>query len=776
MKKFFQQSFLKKLFFSYLIVLVFALGIGVFLFVYTLRRLEKDTFRFSQIALEQVSEAMNRMEDDIYSSAYALTIRSEYQALIYADPELTVYKRQDIAALQKEMLQTVASSNYISAIYIWFDHPQLAATTSGMLKGSDSLNRTLEKDFGITLEEIKALLDSSNFSICLSGSDIFADRAFVLFNNSYGASGTDVIFLLELDISAIRNILSAGSDEDTLFWAVSRQTGLIVAPNVAKETALAFSDCSPGEDQIMRVSLERNDYALLSDEGNDSFLLVSAMNYQSYHQTLTLYGQIFAGYLLIALALGILLSMQFSRANYRPVQEVKNRLSDYAPESDMSNDFEVLEAGIQSLLEKSRDYDQIYTQARRHLLDSFLSSLLVDGFSGNFGESCASLGLSFSSSRFLVIGIAIKNYDNLFLDHRFSEDKDLALFSVYSVISENLEENFSSAACRYEKRIWAIVSLCPDSDESSALQSLQDICTFSEAFLREKLGIPTWIFISNIYSPDAYAISRAYQEALWGLEQLEAYNVETPVHTVETVRLHTDSVPSFGPPSLDQAQKQQTMIQAAIRADYEEADRLYLEIRQQYTWYSFSLVRAQTMILLDYMVSFLPPELTAENAQIIQSFRNHIYHETKDQQLISLMHTWMICFHDIHQCMRPQAQDKAEALAIQATQYINDYYTDPDLNVSKVAQQLSVSTSYLSKVFQKAYGTGVLDCIHQHRLHAADILLKESDLTVEAIVGQVGYASSLAFIRAFKRYRHCTPHGVPIAALPSRKGDLTVIP
>ncbi|MCD7863760.1 MAG: AraC family transcriptional regulator [Lachnospiraceae bacterium] len=736
-----------------MIILAFSLCIGLFLFVYSMRRLEEDTLHFSQITLEQVSESITRMEADITSLTHSVSIRSEYQSLIYADSELTAYKRQNIASLQKELVQLVSSSNYISAIYIWFETPQLATTSSGMLKGTESIERNLNEQFGITLEQARSqVIETGSHAIYLSGSDLYAKNAYILAADGYNVGQADVIFIIKLNLSSVKGLLNSGSDTDSVFWAVSRQNSLLLVPDSAREAALALSTYTPNDASITRAYLDGNSYALLSNEENDSFILISAVDYRSYRQTISLYRLIFLLFLVTTLILGGILSFFLSHNNYQPVQDIRNKLSEYAPESESGNDFAILEMGIQSLLQKTRDYDQISSQARLQALDNFLSSLLLGSFHGDFQESCASFGLEFSSENFLVIGIAIQSYDNLFLNPASPQDRDLALYSVYSVIAEKLGGTYTVAVCHYERRIWAIVSF-PSSSDSAALFT---ICDETERFLREELGIPTWIYLSNISSyPGAFGISKAYQEALWGLEQMEAYNMETPVLNEKGVLLQIDQ--TFHTAVNDQMQKQQEMLQAAIRGDYKEADRLYLEVRQQYTQYSFSLVRAQTMILIDYMVSFLPSVTLAENSQIIQSYRNHIYHETRDQQLIEFMHSFMICFHDIYQTVPQQVPDRMEVLALSAVQYINAHYTDPGIGVTQVAEQLFVSTSYLSKAFQKAYDTSIPDYIHQRRLNTACILLKESGITIEAVASQVGYTNSLALIRSFKRYKNCTP-------------------
>ena len=60
-------------------------------------------------------------------------------------------------------------------------------------------------------------------------------------------------------------------------------------------------------------------------------------------------------------------------------------------------------------------------------------------------------------------------------------------------------------------------------------------------------------------------------------------------------------------------------------------------------------------------------------------------------------------------------------------------------------------------MFKKSINTGVLEYISQRRVDEAKRLLKSGSGTVNEIAQQVGYANSLALIRAFKKLEGITP-------------------
>lgn len=157
-----KNSFWFKLFISYLTVLAFALIVGMILYRSSLLRIEESTEKYSRFSLLQVNESISQMEATIQVLPDNLSVRAEYLSLVYADPVLTSYKRERINQLQKELSRQVAHNNYVSGMYIWFSHPQLAVSTRGMIKGTESMDKVLEEEFGITLKEAETWANESN--------------------------------------------------------------------------------------------------------------------------------------------------------------------------------------------------------------------------------------------------------------------------------------------------------------------------------------------------------------------------------------------------------------------------------------------------------------------------------------------------------------------------------------------------------------------------------------------------------------------------------------
>lgn len=111
-----------------------------------------------------------------------------------------------------------------------------------------------------------------------------------------------------------------------------------------------------------------------------------------------------------------------------------------------------------------------------------------------------------------------------------------------------------------------------------------------------------------------------------------------------------------------------------------------------------------------------------------------------------------------------------------AIELVTQEYMDPSLNVDRIAHELHVTQSYLSRSFKKSQGTGLLDFLHSYRIAMAkNLLLREGPVLVKEIAERCGYINDAAFIRVFKKQEGMTPGqfrekqllGLPLANEPA---------
>ncbi|TDF99748.1 helix-turn-helix domain-containing protein [Paenibacillus piri] len=103
------------------------------------------------------------------------------------------------------------------------------------------------------------------------------------------------------------------------------------------------------------------------------------------------------------------------------------------------------------------------------------------------------------------------------------------------------------------------------------------------------------------------------------------------------------------------------------------------------------------------------------------------------------------------------ASSKADQLVSAIIAYIEDHYGQ-DLYLEKLADQLGVSSKYLSKMFKQKKGMNLTDYISLVRITKAKEMMMSTDRNISDISEQVGIYSRTTFIRLFKKFEGLPPN------------------
>lgn len=91
-------------------------------------------------------------------------------------------------------------------------------------------------------------------------------------------------------------------------------------------------------------------------------------------------------------------------------------------------------------------------------------------------------------------------------------------------------------------------------------------------------------------------------------------------------------------------------------------------------------------------------------------------------------------------------------IAVQLLSYCEAHFGE-DITVQRIADELYISASYVSKVFSQKLKTGFRAYINDLRIHKAQTLLKETDQKILQIMETCGFQNQSSFNRVFRE--HC---------------------
>ncbi len=115
----------------------------------------------------------------------------------------------------------------------------------------------------------------------------------------------------------------------------------------------------------------------------------------------------------------------------------------------------------------------------------------------------------------------------------------------------------------------------------------------------------------------------------------------------------------------------------------------------------------------------------------------------------------MLC--QLEQHNNQYASKQKDKLACKIKKIIETNYNQPYLGLYYISDQVKVSTTYVSKVFKKEYGLGIVEYMNRLRIDGAKKLMESQNLTIKEIAEKIGFTSDIHFIRIFKKYEHTTP-------------------
>lgn len=91
---------------------------------------------------------------------------------------------------------------------------------------------------------------------------------------------------------------------------------------------------------------------------------------------------------------------------------------------------------------------------------------------------------------------------------------------------------------------------------------------------------------------------------------------------------------------------------------------------------------------------------------------------------------------------------------LQIIRYIEKHYAE-DVTITKIATELDVSTSFLSRIFKKELGIPIHEYLNQYRISKSLSLLKTHTVTETGYI--CGFCDSSHFVSIFKKHTGVTP-------------------
>ncbi|OCT13324.1 hypothetical protein A8709_03455 [Paenibacillus pectinilyticus] len=206
------------------------------------------------------------------------------------------------------------------------------------------------------------------------------------------------------------------------------------------------------------------------------------------------------------------------------------------------------------------------------------------------------------------------------------------------------------------------------------------------------------------------------------------------------------------------SQKEKQLVDSLMTGDSEEAELIYLDIVRETALYPYTVVH----LAISHLTLTVNNVLTTINRNNALAFPLFL-----DGAVASLTHVETIdeinCqFTDLFKQLQKKLDEKRSSKHVELIKKMNDIidrdYANQNLSLNSIADELAMSSIYISRLYKQHTMVAITDVIQDVRMNKSKDLLLRTALSVAEIAEKTGFTSDSYFYRLFKKYNGITPN------------------
>jgi two-component system response regulator YesN len=201
------------------------------------------------------------------------------------------------------------------------------------------------------------------------------------------------------------------------------------------------------------------------------------------------------------------------------------------------------------------------------------------------------------------------------------------------------------------------------------------------------------------------------------------------------------------------------MISTVRAGEFEEAKRIFQSIISQNTEHRELSVEMKHLLVRELKGTFLKllDQKAFLESDLFESVKNQIIDIQETGSIESIHEEMAGIMKALCSLIMSKKNEGHTRMVEQIKQYIKETYSNSELTLYSVAEQVERPEKYISQLFKEVTGMNLSDHLEKIRMDHAASLLSENEFTVDEIAARVGYNSSHSFRRAFKRVMGISP-------------------
>ncbi len=455
--------------------------------------------------------------------------------------------------------------------------------------------------------------------------------------------------------------------------------------------------------------------------------------------------------ILIILVISFIISLFIAFDLYRPVQKLLNTVESDRNSSmtniSPKNEFDYLNYAFSQITGRQSELNTVIKNVSHDIMSRFFLDLL-SGEQKNLEIASDILKQTqspFQINSFYIVSILQCKGDFSILEHQ----RQIILSELYSIMETfNANNNSCSHILVIDGMTFAVIL---SFDKSNSLfEIIKGLKTHLEPEidkLTQKYDLPLQFRIGNPYY-SILDVGFSYSEAMKALSNpKEAIPADHPGQEDTYVG------------NLNMEQRAQQVLDFVLYNDIKSArvlsDRIINEINENET---------NTTLQLENNKAFLAAftnKITSMNYINLSSIPNDLlllndmqFNDTDISAFTEKVKD--VCLKLINELSKSIKKQQNHYI-LKAQEYIAKHYSNSNLSLNLIAEEIDMNPSYLSKLFKDNLGTNFNDYLNHYRIEKSIPVLTTGTDSINDIALQFGYNSVQNYIRVFKKYTGVTP-------------------
>ncbi|WP_340029694.1 helix-turn-helix domain-containing protein [Paenibacillus sp. FSL H7-0940] len=446
-----------------------------------------------------------------------------------------------------------------------------------------------------------------------------------------------------------------------------------------------------------------------------------------------------------------------TRRNTRPIQLIMNRIQALQPRAEeveaapsVKDELALIDRALEHLIAQTVDYEKQHHENllihRRQLLVDLMEGERMDSFRQRL-RHLQPLEERFMEPKSVAVLIAEMNGDDLSTNQNILK---IALMNVVEELVQN-ETQFGGWAEWFGNRR-LIVVIASDEQEGLDRELLMDLAKQMHMWIAENFRLRFAFGIGRTVS-GWEEITRSYVSADAGLQHRLTLGKDAIVLSEQL------------PDRIElQSYKYLQMLADFVREFRLTGDGWRTQLDQMFVAFNEDQITDNDIrMLLQALIQMLSREFGELSERLQSQFAEEILTRLRSdiQQVETLegiqeiLQEWL---KEVYRNYVSVNETKSHRAMINELRiYIEEHFDDPDLSLKHLSDRFQISGKYASYLFKEEFEMKFVDFLVKLRVEKACRLLSASDMAVQDIALQVGYANAISFGRVFKRIMGVTP-------------------